>query len=339
MKSSEQIKKFILDNLTHHHRDIIQAAIQKFGISRQAALKHMNFLIDQKQVIAHGKTRDRFYELKPYVNFSKTIVVDSNFLIDQVLRKQILPHFSSLPKNIHEICEFSISAILQNIIDHANATKLYYKIFINHNNVHIVVSDNGRGLFEHIRSLLKLENIKVAAIEVAKGHVTTDPDHHSGDELNTVIQLFDRVTIDSAGKSLVFINKTKDWIIKHSQQKKGTRIHLEIESSSNRNCKEIFQNIFNGKQNSIRIPINLLKTEEGELVNSRAQAQSILRNISNCKNIEFDFNNIELIGPAFADELVRKTKAKNQIADIKWTNSSKTVDLLMSMALNRFSKV
>ena len=54
-------------------------------------------------------------------------------------------------------------------------------------------------------------------------------------------------------------------------------------------------------------------------------------------NIEFDFNNIELIGPAFADELVRKTKAKNQIANIKWTNSSKTVDLLMSMALDRFS--
>ena len=79
MKSSEQIKKFILDNLTHHHRDIIQTAIQKFGISRQAALKHMNFLIDQKQVIAYGKTRDRFYELKPYVNFSKSIDIDSNF--------------------------------------------------------------------------------------------------------------------------------------------------------------------------------------------------------------------------------------------------------------------
>ena len=205
--------------------------------------------------------------------------------------------------------------------------------------MHIILSDNGNGLFGHIQSLLKLKNTQIAAVEVAKGQVTTDPTHHSGDELNTVIQLFDKVTIDASGKSLIFINKTKDWIIKHSQQKKGTRLHLEIESSSKRNCKEIFQNIFNGKQNSIRIPINLLKIEEGELVNSRAQAQSILRNISDCKNIEFDFNNIELIGPAFADELVRTTKAKNQIADIKWTNSSKTVDLLMSMALNRFSKV
>ena len=36
----------------------------------------------------------------------------------------------------------------------------------------------------------------------------------------------------------------------------------------------------------------------------------MLRNISDLKTIEFDFNNIDLIGPAFADELVRKTKLK-----------------------------
>ena len=37
-----------------------------------------------------------------------------------------------------------------------------------------------------------------------------------------------------------------------------------------------------------------------ELVNSRAQANNVLRNIKDFKIIEFDFNNIELIGPAFA---------------------------------------
>ena len=81
MKSSNQIKKFILDNINHHKKDIIQTAIQRFGISRQAVLKHMHFLIDQKQVVAHGKTRDRFYELRPYVNFSKTIDIDSELSI------------------------------------------------------------------------------------------------------------------------------------------------------------------------------------------------------------------------------------------------------------------
>ena len=34
------------------------------------------------------------------------------------------------------------------------------------------------------------------------------------------------------------------------------------------------------------------------------------------QKIEFDFNKIDLISPAFADELARKTKEKNQFADM-----------------------
>ena len=63
----------------------------------------------------------------------------------------------------------------------------------------------------------------------------------------------------------------------------------------------------------------------------------MLRNIADLKEIEFDFNNIDFIGPAFADELVRKTKAINKYVDIKWINCSDTVDLLMSRAINRLS--
>ena len=48
MNSSNQIKKFILDNLSRHRRDIIYAAIQRFGVSRQAVLKHMHTLINDK---------------------------------------------------------------------------------------------------------------------------------------------------------------------------------------------------------------------------------------------------------------------------------------------------
>jgi len=337
MKSSDQIKKFILDNLTQHQRDIIHTTIRRFGISRQAILKHMNTLIAEKQIIAHGKTRDRIYELRPQVNFSKTIDIDTDFFPEVIIKNNIVPHLSTLSKNVRDICEFSISAILNNIVDHADANSLYYKLYLTHKDMHIILSDNGKGMFGHIQSLLKLKNTQIAAVEVAKGHVTTDPDHHSGDELNTVIHLFDKVTIDASGKSLTFINKTQNWLIDHSTQQQGTRIHLQINPSSRRTCKEIFQKLFNKEKQSVRIPINLLKVPGNELVNSREQAQSILRNINDLKSIEFDFNNIDLIGPAFADELVRKTKAKNQVADIKWINCNETVDVLMSRAFNRLS--
>ena len=55
------------------------------------------------------------------------------------------------------------------------------------------------------------------------------------------------------------------------------------------------------------------------------------------EEIEFDFRNIDLVGPAFADELIRRTKSINKAARIKWINCNKTVNLLMSRALSRIS--
>ena len=159
MHSSEQIKDFILENLTRHQKDIIKASIRKFGLSRQAILKHMHTLISEDRVVAHGKTRDRFYELIPLVNYSQTIDVNSSFSPDKILKKQILPNLESVPLNVYEICEFSIMALLANTLDHSQATKLNYKLYISPNDVHFVLSDNGIGIFENLNNSLILEDI------------------------------------------------------------------------------------------------------------------------------------------------------------------------------------
>jgi len=337
MRSSEQIKKFILDNLSFHKKDIIQESINRFGISRQAIHKHMKRLIDDKKVVAHGTTKGRYYELNPSVNYTKKFEINKNFSIEKTVKKYILPQISILPKNVFGIFEFSIGALLNNICDHSKAKSIFFKLYINHREAHFVLSDNGLGIFKNIRSGLKLPNTRLAALELAKGNVTTDPSNHSGDELNAIIHLFDKVTIDSSGKSLKFFNDNHEWLLQHSTQQQGTRIHLQIDSLSKRTCADIFDYIFKEKCSKICIPLNLLEVADYKIVNSRSQAKSVLRNIQNYKTVEFDFKKIDLIGPAFADELVRETKQKNQFADIEWINTNHTVDLLMSRALDRQS--
>ncbi len=337
MRTSEQIKKFILDNLSIHKKDIVQESINHFGISRQAIHKHMKRLIDDKKVVAYGTTKGRYYELIPSVNYNKKIIIDGAFSSENFLKEHISPQIESLPKNIFEIFIFSIGALLNNILYHADATNIYFKLYVNHREAHFVLSDNGKGIFENIRSGLELSNSSVAALELAKGNVTTDPSRHSGDELNTIIQLFDKVTIDSSGISLKYFNKNQDWLLKHSKQLHGTRIHLQIDSLSKRTCSDIFDSIFANKYLRIRIPLNFLELSDNKIVNSRLQAKSALRNIKDYKIVEFDFKKIDLIGPAFADELVRQTKEKNKFADIEWINTNPTVDLLMSRALDRQS--
>ena len=151
MKPTHQIQNFILDNLSGHQRDIIKAAISKFGISRQAVLKHMNTLIREKHIVAHGKTKDRYYELEPLLNYTKLVDITQGFKVDRFLRTEILTSLDSLPRNIGEICEYALAALLHNVVDHALATHFSVKLFATRDETHVVVTDNGVGIFHHIQ--------------------------------------------------------------------------------------------------------------------------------------------------------------------------------------------
>ena len=50
--------------------------VRKFGLSRQAALRHMYVLVTDGKVTVNGKTKDRIYQLKPLVKktFSGVII-------------------------------------------------------------------------------------------------------------------------------------------------------------------------------------------------------------------------------------------------------------------------
>ena len=58
-------------------------------------------------------------------------------------------------------------------------------------------------------------------------------------------------------------------------------------------------------------------------------------NISGSKKIKFDFKSVNLISPAFADELIRKVKNTDPNIEIQWINSNETIDMMMSHFLKR----
>ena len=72
------VREYILNNLTQHQKDIVKRVIRKFGLSRQAVLRHMYVLIQGGKVTAYGKTKDRYYELNPIVSKTVTITITPN---------------------------------------------------------------------------------------------------------------------------------------------------------------------------------------------------------------------------------------------------------------------
>ena len=100
-------------------------------------------------------------------------------------------------------------------------------------------------------------------------------------------------------------------------------------------CADTFDTLFNSNDIIIRIPVNFLNLSKNKIINSRSLAKNLLKNVKNYKKIQFDFLNIDLIGPAFANALINISIENNKQAEIKWLNMNETIDLLMSRALER----
>ena len=95
---SSPVRRFIINNLSNHQKDIIRMVVRKFGFSRQAALRHMYILITDGKVTATGKTKDRKYQLKPLAEKSYSFSITPELKEDQIFHEKIIKTLE-IPKN------------------------------------------------------------------------------------------------------------------------------------------------------------------------------------------------------------------------------------------------
>ena len=115
----------------------------------------------------------------------------------------------------------------------------------------------------------------------------------------------------------------------------GTRVHLKIDPKIRRICKVVFKWLSKKQKHSFRISISLVESLIKSLSSPKTCAKSIFRNINYFKKVIFDFYKIDLIGPAFANELIRQSRSINSKVVINWVNCNNTVNPLMNRALKR----
>ena len=335
MRSSLKIKRFIIDNLSEHQKDIVKTSITKFGLSRPAILKHMNDLIKSGKVAVNGNTRDRTYRLLPLVNYIQSFKLKTIDNIDHLIIDEFLFKLKFCTKNIYEICEFGITTLLNNVIDHSDANMFKIEILVVGQDIQITIEDDGIGLFENINQKLKLNNYHLAAIELSKGKANNPSDHQLGVDVYLLFHLFNEVSIDADGVRLIRDCFNDEWKFFSSDVTKGTKICIKTNFHYQKTCSDVFKTALI-EPRQYKIPISLARANKEKFI-SRRQADNLLYNISDLEKIEFDFKGVSLIGPAFADELIRKVKEKNNNIQIGWINTTDVIDLLMKRAINSFS--
>jgi hypothetical protein len=174
----------------------------------------------------------------------------------------------------------------------------------------------------------------LAFLELAKGKLTTDPEHHTGQGIFFTSRSFDEFFIGS--KHLNFtseINSKEEYehqLIEHNiDLGVGTLVGMIINLNQTRKLSEVFDKFAPASEdydfNKTIVPVRLVQYTEDQLV-SRSQAKRLVARLENFKEVTFDFENINFIGPAFADEVFRVFALSHPNVRLTYINTNKEVE-------------
>jgi len=304
----QEIMDFLLAQVPHHPEDLVRITCEKFGITRQAVNRYLQELIDTGKILASGNTNQRRYEL-PVLKSELFVLPIVNLEEDVVWGEKILPLVANLPNNVVHVWQYCVSEMINNAIDHSGGHELRVRVQQNAAVTEIIVIDNGIGIFRKIKQACNLEDERHAVLELAKGKLTTDPTRHTGEGIFFTSRMLDNFAILSG--DVFFSHKheeEEDWISELEKPNAGTAVCMVLGNSSSQTTKEVFD-FFASEEHDYGftktvVPVRMAQHGTEQLV-SRSQAKRVLARIDRFSIVLFDFKGVDVIGPAFADEIFR----------------------------------
>ena len=333
-KSSEDCRAYILRNIEKYPTNIAKKLAEKFKISRQAANRHLQRLVEDNTLAFTGNARLRTYRLVPQVQIEKAFLLSDRPTEEEVWIRDVKPNLGLLPDNVMDIWSYCFTEMFNNVIDHSEATEVIVNLTKSAVATQIVISDNGVGIFKKIQNELKLEDERHAVLELAKGKFTTDPKNHSGEGVFFSSRACDDYTILSGGVYFSHhIDGEEDWILEANKVAKGTMVVMKLKNHASRKLKKVFDEYAGVDYgfNKTVVPVALAQYGD-EAVVSRSQAKRLLNRIDRFKIVILDFKGVESIGQAFADEIFRVFANQHPEISLIEDNANQDVKNMISRA-------
>lgn len=341
--ATHAIREFILEAVDEHEGDLVRHIVQTLKISRQAVNRHLRSLQSEGVVVASGNTKSRRYNLKEIVHLERWYSIEN--LEEHVpWQNDFKPHLMDLPGNVREICSYGFSEMLNNAIDHSQSATALVELTRTPSKIKMQIFDTGIGIFKKIQKELNLDSEFLAICELAKGKLTTDPDHHTGEGIFFTSRMFDEFSILSGELYFSHRKPDNDWLIEdRHNERKGTLVTMVISSKSLTVYRSVFDSFTSGVENDNRfskthVPVKLMQYGSDNLV-SRSQARRVLSRFELFDEIILDFVGVQMIGQGFADEIFRVFNLEHHNTKIIPINAVQAVQEMINHAIsNRTSK-
>jgi anti-sigma regulatory factor (Ser/Thr protein kinase) len=305
-----EVQRFIIRALPEHPQDIAAVAGAQFKITRQAVGRHLRDLVARGVLKPTGETRNRRYEFLSLGERSAAFPITPELQEDVVWRDEVAPLLAGMPANVIDICRYGVTEIVNNAIDHSESRRVVIHTEYDASEIRIIVEDKGVGIFNKIKAQCGLEDERHAVLELSKGKLTTDPDHHTGEGIFFTSRMFDGFAILSGRLYVGGSRNDGDWLLEtRDEAVKGTRVHLEISPMSTNTMTEVFNRYATDQDDygfaRTHVLVELAQHFPGEKFVSRSQAKRVMARLERFKEVVLDFRGIDDIGPAFADEIFR----------------------------------
>ncbi|MGB7844171.1 MAG: DUF4325 domain-containing protein [Candidatus Acidiferrum sp.] len=331
----QEIRHFILQNVEKHPSDISKLTADKFKISRQAVNKHLQRLGAEHALAETGKTRSRSYKLSPLVEWKRSYAISPELAEDVVWTKDIAPTIGEMAENVLDIWRYGFTEMFNNAIDHSGGTVITVHIKKTAATTEMAIYDDGIGIFKKIQSALNLLDERHAVLELSKGKLTTDPKRHTGEGIFFSSRMFDSFDILAGGVFFTHsFGESEDWIMEARQFAHGTAVWMKLDNHTARTEKKIFDEYTSGDDygfNKTVVPVILAQYGEDKLV-SRSQAKRVLARIELFKTVIFNFDGVETIGQAFADEIFRVFPQQHPEIEILTSQANSDVKRMITRA-------
>lgn len=306
---SQEIERALLSAVERHPDDLVAFVAAQLGLSRQAVGQRARHLTTAGFLTRHGTTRPS-YEPGPNRRVDVSLPL-AGLAEDQVWRAHCVTLLNGLPDNVVDIAHYGVTEMVNNAIDHSGGNVLALRIERTGSELGFMVADDGEGIFRKITRELNLADPRLALLELAKGKLTTDPTRHSGEGVFFTSRMFDRFRIFSGG--LIFdhdVSHADDMLFEsENQPANGTLIHMQIDIHSERTMSSVFAAFSSGPDEyafaRTVVPVRLARLAGGDRLISRSQAKRVLQRVERFRSVVFDFEGVDIIGQAFADEIFR----------------------------------
>jgi len=317
-----------------------------FGVSRQYANALIAQLVNSKGLLRIGSTKNAFYVLPEYAKNHPEILPTKyfkRFKNDKLEEHNVIleiekkfPQFSGFKEHIRNIFTFAFSEMLNNAIEHSQSENISVEVSAINNELLFIVSDSGVGVFRSVMKKKKLKSELEAIQDLLKGKTTTMPKSHSGEGIFFTSKSGDVFILDSFGTQMNINNKTGDISARQVKSKIGTRVIFRINIDSQKHLSEVFKKYTNIKEPGAygfdKTEIRVKLYTVGGVHISRSQARRILYGLEKFKIILFDFDNVPIVGQAFADEIYRVFHKKHPSIELQEINMSEAVKFMIDRA-------